>query len=159
MADSTTIDFTAKQGSQGLAGGNPVVQYEQYVDASALNLAAASYAMFDVPEGHLHVSTMVEILTAEGGVATADLGITGGDVDCLIDGVDLNAAAGTLYASGDAGTSEVHSMRGATAGYITPDGGITFSLLVNNALDAVKFRITAVFMDMRGQSTQTGDTA
>ena len=67
MADSATIDFTAKQGSQGLAGGNPVVQYEQYVDASALNLAAASYAMFDVPEGHLHVSTMVEILTAEGG--------------------------------------------------------------------------------------------
>ncbi|HFD86864.1 MAG TPA: hypothetical protein ENJ35_04215 [Gammaproteobacteria bacterium] len=159
MADSTTIDFTAKQGSQGLAAGNPLVFYEQYIDASALNLAAASYALFDVPEGHMHLSTVVEVLTAEGGTATADIGITGGDVDALIDGVDLNGTAGTLTWSGSAGTAEVHSVGGATAGYTTPDAGVTFSLLVNNALDAAKFRITSAWIDMRGQSTQTGDTA
>ena len=159
MADSTTIDFTAKQGSQGLAAENRDVFYEQYIDASALNLAAASYALFDVPEGHMNLSTVVEVLTAEGGTATIDIGITGGDVDCLIDGADLNGTAGTFTWSGSATTAEVHSVGGATAGYTTPDGGVTFSMLVNNALDAAKFRITSCWRDMRGQSTQTGDTA
>jgi len=159
MADSTTIDFTANQGGQGLAAQNNLVKFEQYIDAETTNLAAASYALFDVPEGHMHLSTVVEVLTAEGGTATADIGITGGDVDCLIDGVNLNGTAGTLTWSGSAGTAEVHSVGGATAGYTTPDGGVTFSLLANNALDAAKFRVTSMWLDMRGASTFMGDTA
>jgi len=162
MADSTTIDFTAQQGNQGLAAMNTLVKYEQYIDATAatgVNLGAASFALFDVPEGHMHVSTVVEVLTAEGGTCTADIGITGGDVDCLIDGVDLNGTAGTLTWSGSASTAEVHSVGGATAGYTTPDGGVTFSILMNNAADAAKFRVTSVFMDMRGTSAFMGDTA
>lgn len=159
MADSTTIDFTANQGGQGLAVANPAVKYEQYIDAATTNLGAASFALFDVPEGHMHVSTVVEVLTAEGGTATADIGITGGDVDCLIDGVDLNGTAGTLTWSGSASTAEVHSVGGATAGYTTPDGGVTFSLLANNALDTGIFRVTSLWMDMRSNSTFMGDTA
>jgi len=159
MADSTTIDFTAQQGSAGLSVDNTLVTYEQYIDASATNLGAASFALFDVPEGHMHVSTVVEVLTAEGGTATADIGITGGDVDCLIDGVNLNGTAGTFTYSGAAGTAEVHSVGGATAGYTTVDGGVTFSLLCNNALDAAKFRIKSVWLDMRGRGTSMGDTA
>ena len=107
----------------------------------------------------MHVSTVVEVLTAEGGTATADIGITGGDVDCLIDGVDLNGTAGTLTWSGSASTAEVHSVGGATAGYTTPDGGVTFSLLANNALDTGIFRVTSLWMDMRSNSTFMGDTA
>jgi hypothetical protein len=160
MADSTTINFTPKNSleSEGLAHEGSPKLMELVIDTLAtntngVNLGAASFAMFDIPEGHKHVSTVVEVLVAEGATCTADLGITGGDVDCLIDGVDLNAAAGTLWESGSASTAEVHSSAGATGGYVTPNGGVTFSLLVNNAMDAGKFRITTAWIDMRGQST------
>ena len=154
MAVSTTIDFTAKQGSQGLAAENTLVKYEQYIDASSVNLGTDEYAIFDVPEGHVHLSTVIEVLTAEGGTATATIGILGAlTVFCV--SVDLNATAGTIFTDVDA----AHALGGATAGYVTPDGGITVLLDPQNALDAAKFRITQTWLDMRGQSTQTGDTA
>ena len=155
MADSTTIDFTTNQGGQGLAARNLPIMFEQYIDTSATNLGAASFALFDVPEGHIHLGTTVEVLTAEGGTATADIGITGGDVDCLLDGVDLNGTAGTFTSS----VAAAHGIGGTTGGYVTPDGGQTFSLLANNALDAAKFRVTSLWMDVRGLGTQMGDTA
>ena len=158
MADSTTIDFTTNQGGQGLAAKNPVVVYEQYIDtlaATGVNLGAASFALFDVPEGHMHVATTVENIIAEGGTCTADIGITGGDVDCLLDGVDLNGAVGLITSS----VAAAHGSAGATGGYVTPDGGQTFSLLMNNAADLAKFRVTSVWIDVRGSVTQMGDTA
>jgi hypothetical protein len=156
MADSTTINFTPanSQDSAGVAHRGDVLHLEAYIDTATQNLGAASFALFDVPEGHKHMTTVVEVLTAEGGTCTADLGITGGDVDCLIDGVDLNAAAGTLYAAGAASTAEVHAPTGATFEYITPDGGVTFSLLLNNAMDAGIFRIVSKWFDCRGTLTQ-----
>jgi len=156
MADSTTIDFTPANSleSSGVSQRGDVLHLEAYIDTAAQNLAAASYALFDVPEGHKHITTVIEVLTAEGGTATADIGITGGDVDCLIDGVDLNATAGTLYASGAATTAEVHGPTGATYEYITPDGGQTFSILLNNAMDAGIFRIVSKWLDCRGTLTQ-----
>jgi len=154
MADSTTIDFTPKNSldDEGLsaAGSSVYKKYERYIDAAALNLAAASYALFDIPEGHIHLATTVEIITAEGGVATADIGITGGDVDCLLDGVDLNGTAGTFTSS----VAAAHGIGGATGGYVTVDGGVTFSLLCNNALDAAQFKVTAIFLDARSSLTQ-----
>lgn len=155
MADSTTIDFTANQGGQGLAATNTLVRYEQYIDTATTNLGAASFALFDVPEGHLHLGTTVEVLTAEGGTCTADIGITGGTVDCLLDGVDLNGSAGTFTSS----VAAAHGIGGATGGYVTPDGGQTFSLLMNNAADAAIFRVVSVWLDVRGLSTSMGDTA
>jgi hypothetical protein len=160
MADSTTINFTSKNSldSEGVANRGQNKFMELVIDSQAANdggaeLGAASFALFDIPEGHKHVSTVVEVILAEGGTCTADIGITGGDVDCLIDGVDLNAAVGTLWESGSASTAEVHSSAGATGGYVTPDGGVTFSLLVNNAMNLGKFRVTSVWLDMRGQNT------
>ena len=156
MADSTTIDFTTAKGSQGLAGGNPVVFYEQYIDASVVNLDnTISYALFDIPEGHVHIATTAEVIVAEGGAATFDLGITGGDVDCFLDGFDANGAVGLITSS----VAAAHGSAGATAGYVTPNGGITMSLLALADMDAAKFRITAVFMDVRGSSTQMGAVA
>lgn len=155
MADSTTIDFTAKQGGQGLAARNTIVYFEQYIDAATLNLAAASYALFDVPEGHVHLSTVMEVITPEGGASTIDIGVTGGTVDVLLDGGDVNGAAGLIFTDVDAD----YNSTGTSAGYVTPDGGQTFSLLCNDALDTAVFRITSLWADMRGQSTQMGDTA
>ena len=95
MADTTLVDFTTNQGSQGLAAGNPVVFYEQYIDASDTNLANLSYSLFDVPEGHVHMGTTLEILTIEDSAAAVEIGITGGDTDGFLPSVDLTSTAGT----------------------------------------------------------------
>jgi hypothetical protein len=155
MTISTTIDFTTNKGSQGLAGGNPIVFYEQYIDTDALNLGTDEYNLFDVPEGLMHLSTVVEVLTAEGGTATATIGIEGALTTFIAAGCDLNAAAGTIFTDVDA----ANASGGAAGGYVTPDGGITVLLDPQNAMDAGKFRVTQSWLDMRGQSTQMGDTA
>lgn len=158
MADSTTIDFTAKQSGGGLAARNTMVYFEQYIDtstATGTNLAAASYALFDVPEGHVHLSTVMEVITPEGGASTIDIGVTGGTVDVLLDGGDVNGTAGLIFTDVDAD----YNSTGTSAGYVTPDGGQTFSLLCNDALDTAKFRITSLWADMRGSSTSNGDLA
>jgi len=158
MADSTTIDFTTNQGGQGLAAQNVVVKYEQYIDCTAAtgaNLAAASYALWDVPEGHVHLTTVLEVITPEGGASTIDVGVTGGTVDVLLDGGDVNGAAGLIFTDVDAD----YNSTGTSAGYVTPDGGQTFSLLCNDALDTAVFRLTSVWLDLRSGSTFMGDTA
>jgi len=149
MAD-TAPDFTANR-SGPAASAPAVLHFEEIIDCAANNLASGeSHALFDIPKGLVHLSTAVEVLTAEGGAATADIGVTGTDVDSLIDGVDLNASAGTLWQSGNAGTAEVNSILGSAAGYITA-ADVTFSLLANAALDTAVFRVVSKWLDMRGQ--------
>ena len=154
MATSSTIDFTASQGSQGLAMAGGLTKYEQYIDTATLNLGTDEYNLFDVPEGHVHLSTVVEVITAEGGTATATIGIAGAlTVFCV--SVDLNATAGTIFTDVDA----AHALGGATAGYVTPDGGITVQIDPQNAMDAGIYRVTQLWVDMRSNSTFMGDTA
>jgi len=140
-------DLTAGVGSSPVAKGAAVAHFEKIVDCSAVNLAAAAHELFDVPAGFLHQTTVVYPLTAEGGTATIDIGITGGDVDSLIDGANVNQVT-TPHVSGDATTAEVKSMLGAEAGYVTLDD-VTFSLLANNILDAAVFRVVSIWIDMR----------
>src|SRR3990167_3730822 len=54
--------------------------------------------LIDVAVGELVLLVSAEVLTAEGGTFTFDIG-DGDDVDCYFDGVDGNAAAGTVYSS------------------------------------------------------------
>lgn len=140
-------DLTVGIGNSPVAKGAVVAHYEKIVDCATTNLAAAAHELFDVPAGMLHMTTVVYPLTAEGGTATADIGITGGDVDSLIDGVNLNQIT-TPHVSGDATTAEVKSMLGAEAGYVTLTD-TTFSLLANNALDAAVFRVMSIWIDLR----------
>lgn len=155
MADSVLIDFTTGQGSQGLAALNDLVSFEQYVDCSVQNLANESYALFDIPEGHIHLATTIEILTIEDSAAALELGITGGDTDAFLASFDLTSTAGTILSS----TASAHGSAGATGGYVTPDGGITMSMLVSAACDTAKFRIKAHFLDGRGTSVTMGARA
>lgn len=140
-------DLTLGVGSGPVAAAAAIAHYEKIVDCSAVNLAAAAHELFDIPAGMLHLTTVVEPLTAEGGTATIDIGITGGDVDSLIDGANVNQTT-TPHVSGDAVTAEVKSMLGAEAGYVTL-ADTTFSLLANNALDTAVFRVKTVWVDMR----------
>ena len=155
MADSATIDFTTGQGGQGMAALNPIITYEQYVDCSVQNLTNASYALIDVPEGHVHLATTLELLTIEDSAATVQIGITGGDTDCLLAAFDLTSTAGTILSS----TAAAHGSAGATGGYVTPDGGQTFSMLASAACDTAKFRIVSQWIDARGTGTAMGARA
>jgi len=140
-------DLTVGIGNSPAAKGAVVAHYEKIVDCATNNLAAGAHELFDIPAGMLHLTTVVYPLTAEGAIATADIGITGGDVDSLIDGVNLNQVV-TPHVSGDATTAEVKSMVGAEAGYVlTAD--TTFSLLANNALDTAVFRVVSIWIDLR----------
>lgn len=140
-------DLTAGVGSSPVAKGAVVAHYEKIVDCASVNLAAAAHELFDVPAGMMHLTTVVYPLTAEGGTATIDIGVTAVDVDSLIDGANVNQIT-TPHVSGDASTAEVKSMLGAEAGYVTL-ADTTFSLLANNALDAAVFRVVSIWVDMR----------
>lgn len=145
MADA--IDLTVNQGDQPSEVGPALLKWEKIVDFSVNSLLiTTSGALFDLPADILVIGCKVEVLTAEGGTATADLGITGGDVDAYIDGVDLNAAAGTVVVSGDAATAEPASME--TSGkYLS--AAETVSILANNALATAVIRVQIVAIDMR----------
>jgi len=74
----------------GRQAANPSTNYVQ-VDASALTYAAASVLqLFDVPAGSI-VTIVPDVETAEGGVATADLGWAE-DPNGFVDALDLNVA-------------------------------------------------------------------
>ena len=146
MAD-TDPDFSAGTGGDGLAKTGNVAHFEQIIDCSKNTLASGtSHALFSVPKNFMHLTTYVEPLTVEGGTGTVDIGVTGGDIDSLIDGANVNAA--TTHRSGDGATSEVLSMQGADAGDMLL-ADTTFSLFANNALDATVFRVVSKFLDCR----------
>ena len=146
MAD-TSPDFTTGVGGEGVAYGAKFVHYEQIIDCAANNLTSAtSHALFDVPAGLIHLATYVDPITLEGGTGTIDIGVTGGDVDSLIDGADVNSA--TTWRSGDAGTAEVLSMQGAEHGNMLL-ADTTFSILANNTLDTAVFRVVSIWLDAR----------
>lgn len=140
-------DLTAGVGSSPVSNAAATAQFEKIVDCATTNLAAAAHELFDIPAGFLHLTTVVYPLTAEGGTATIDIGVTAVDEDSLIDGADVNQIT-TPHVSGDATTAEVKSALGAEAGYVTL-ADTTFSLLVNNALDAAIFRVVSIWVDMR----------
>ena len=156
MAISTTIDFrTAAEGALG--GDHRVACFDTYIDCLEQNIGTIEVALFDVPERHVFLSCLVEVLTAEGGTATLDVGVatgeTGVDIDGFADGVNLNSAAGTVLYDPDA----VYCSAGTGGGYVTPNGGNIVSMTVNNALDAAKFRVTCMFLDMRVDNTIMND--
>lgn len=140
-------DLTTGVGTSPVANAANIAHYEKIVDCATTNLAAAAHELFDVPAGMLHMTTVVYPLTAEGGTATIDIGVTAVDVDSLIDGANVNQIT-TPHVSGDAATAEVKSILGAEAGYVTL-ADTTFSLLANNALDAAVFRVVSIWVDMR----------
>lgn len=143
------VDMTVNQGNQPSEVGPALLKFEKTIDFSvtANNLASADTAkLFDLPADILVIATKVEVLTPEGSTCTADLGITGGDVDKYIDGVDLNATAGTNVLSGDAGTPEPIALQN-NGSYLA--AAETVSLLANNAIATAKIRVQIIAIDMR----------
>jgi len=146
MAD---IDNTANQGSEPMAAGPLAFLFEKIVDFSvAANVMAASDTMqlFDLPAGLWVLGAKVETLTAQGAACTADLGLTGGNVDEYIDGANLNAAG--VVMSGDAATDEPASI-GTGGKHLS--AAETVSLLANNTLDTAVVRFQIFGYDLRSR--------
>lgn len=100
---ATTRNY--RQGSVNPAANdlNWLFRPEAVVDATLQTLAAADIAqIFDALAGFLILGVAMEVLTAEGGTLTVDVGLTGVDVDAWLDAGNGNAAAGTLICSGQA---------------------------------------------------------
>lgn len=145
MADT---DLTTGYGTQPVGAQVPVIKWERIVDFSANNLGSSdTMQLFDLPADVLVMLVTVEVLTAEGGTATIDIGITGGDVDKYMDGANINQSAGTVIVSGDAGTAEPVAFENNGA-YLS--SAETVSVLANNALDAAKIRVQIFAFDCRG---------
>lgn len=143
------IDNTANQGSAPMAAGPLAFLYEKVIDFSvAANNMAASDTMqlFDLPAGLMVLGCKVETLTVQGAVCTADLGLTGGNVDEYIDGANLNAAA--VVMSGDAATDEPIAFAN-NGKYLS--AAETVSLLANNTINTAKVRFQIFGYDLRSR--------
>lgn len=134
---------------------------EVYADCSSIARGAADIdQLFDLLQGMLVLAVAMEVVTAEGGTCTIDVGITGTDVDAWLDGVDGNAAAGTMYCSNQIPTfsttnanlvhPDTDEVYGIVGGYFhgsaTAD---TADALYNNASDAGVFRYSMAFINMK----------
>jgi len=157
MAAITTIDFTNQNSLEaaGAAHAEGIQKLEIVIDTNSantngLNIAAGDFPIFDIPGGWMHLGTAVEVLTAEGGTCTMGIGITGSlETFMAAAACNLNAAAGTIVTDVDAANASA----GAAGGYLTAAAGITVRCDVQNAMDAGKFRVTQLWVDMNGKGT------
>lgn len=99
-----------------------------------------TFALIDIPANTHVLCTYATVLRAEGDTGTMDLGLTGGDVDAFLDGIDINAAVGTTVSGA------------ATAGNGLAVGGQFFTSadtldllgVTGTANAAAKLRVTAL---------------
>lgn len=140
-------DLTVNQGDQPHVAAPPVdMRFERVVDFSANNLVSADTAdLLDVPGYIKLIAASAIVVTPEGATATIDLGIKGVSADTLLDGADINQAAGTQIQSGD-GTNDNLL---AADGYKVPAAGATIQMLANNNLSNGKIIVTVVALDLR----------
>jgi hypothetical protein len=109
------------------------------------NLSAADiWEALSIPAGSVVTEVGIAILTAEGGTATADVGLTGVSADGFLDGVNLNAAAGICYNS--LNTSAAADTYSSGHYFSSAD---TIDVLFNNAMDAGKYMVWCRLFDSK----------
>lgn len=84
--------------------------------------------IFRVPKGTLVKRVCCRIATPEGATLTIDAGVTSADTDGFLDGVDMNASAGTVYYTPDAAG---YGTDNALGYFFAADGAVT--LIFNNS--------------------------
>jgi hypothetical protein len=106
--------------------------------AGATALSTDSLEVISVPANTLVLAVGATTETVEGGTATFDIGLTGGDVDLFVDGADANALGTTACnGAGLDGDNQSHYFAAAD----------TIDILCNNAMDAAKIKVWAVIVD------------
>jgi hypothetical protein len=112
------------------------------MSVAARAAAANTYDLFDLPAGTVILGAFLTVLEPANAALLIDVGVTGVDVDGLIDGADMTAAAGTSYRM-VAGTE---TMLVGTVGGNAGAAAITVSALQSAATvyTAGKFTVTLI---------------
>ena len=135
-----------KTGDAGTVGHSAIkrVPYlvENTVDMSAFdptNSPADTVQMLNIPAETCVMAAGLEVLTASSTSVTYDLGVTGVDADCWVDGHDATSTGHAQFDAID-----------ATA-MLTVSSADTLDLLVGGAQDtAGKIRVWAIMCDISG---------
>lgn len=140
-----TIDMTASPGVP-ILGLDKAYKLSKTIDFAKTNVAQSDVLqLFDIPAKTIIKAVVVDVLTAEGGTATGDIGDGDGSAGFLSN-VNLNSVASTC--SGLALTEGTpNTITGYSNGkyYSAAD---TLDLTCDHALDAAKIKVTVFCFDM-----------
>lgn len=141
-----TIDRTPNGGTAGHPANvaRPYVMTSQVHDTADGGAGGDVIQLIDVPADTMIVSGVLEVLEARSNSSvTLDVGITGGDVDCFIDGSTL-AVGFTPFLEAAAGAS------GSNARVLTSADTIDALILDSGSTgeSAARFRIHVVLVDI-----------
>ncbi len=103
--------------------------------------------LFDIPAGSWVPLVGYQVVTAEGGVFTFDIGLTGVDADGFIDGADGNTVGRGVSGPVTLAEAAPNTVVGYSGGHFF-SATDTIDLLLNNAADAAKVRVWAVVIDL-----------
>ena len=141
-----TIDRTPNGGTAGHPANvaRPYVVTSQVHDTADGGTGGDVVQLIDVPADSMIVSGVLEVLEARGnGQITLDVGFTGGDVDCFVDG-SACAAGFTPFLEAAVGASGANARMLTSADTIDAlilDGGSTGE-------SALRFRVHDVLADV-----------
>ena len=141
-----TIDRTPNGGTAGHPANvaRPYVVTSQVHDTADGGTGGDVVQLIDVPADTMIVSGVLEVLEARGNSQiTLDVGFTGGDVDCFVDG-SVCAAGFTPFLEAAVGSSGANALMLTSADTIDAlilDGGSTGE-------SALRFRVHVVLADV-----------
>lgn len=139
-----TVDLTVG-GTTKLASANAgkMTMLQKTLDFAETNRSSGDVLqLFDIPAGTLVSHVEANVITAEGATCTADLGLTGVDVDGFLDGLNLNSAARSCSAPPalvEGAPNALNPAYGLGKFFATTD---TIDLLLNNNASAAKVTIS-----------------
>ena len=148
-----TIDRTPNGGTVGHPANvaRPYVMTSKVHDTADGGTGGDVIQLIDVPADTMIVAGVLEVLEARGNTdITLDIGITGGDVDCFVDGSVL-AAGFTPFleaAVGASGSSARVLTSADTIDALVIDGG-------SSGESAARFRIHVVLADISVNPVET----
>ena len=148
-----TIDRTPNGGTAGHPANvaRPYVMTSKVHDTADGGTGGDVIQLIDVPADSMIVAGVLEVLEARGNTdITLDIGITGGDVDCFVDGSVL-AAGFTPFleaAVGASGSSARVLTSADTIDALIIDGG-------SSGESAARFRIHVVLADISVNPVET----
>mgnify|MGYP003132414992 FL=1 len=148
-----TYDLTPNGGTAGHPGNvaRPYVMTSKVHDTADGGTGGDIVQLIDVPADTMIVAGALEVLEARGnGQITMDIGITGGDVDCFIDGSALAAGFEPFLeaATGASGSNARILTSADTIDALIIDGG-------SSGESAARFRIHVVLADISSNPTET----
>ncbi len=149
-----TYDLTVGgNGGLSFASARTAFVLEREVDFAATNYAGTDVLqLIDIPAKTLVLTVVSDVVTAEGGTLTYDVG-DGSDPDGFIDGANGNSV-GTTASSLALTEGAPNTITGYSGGkfYAAAD---TLDMVINNAADAAKIRVRALCFDL----SDSGDLA